>query len=118
MKVDFHWQGFEWIDCNDADNSVLSFFRAGKSSEDVMVVVVNATPVVREVMAWECPRRAHYKEVLNTDAKHYGRLRDECGQHRRAARGKRSAAGAPLFAVPDATSIGRDLLQARLRIVL
>src|SRR5438046_2191956 len=48
-QVDFHWQGFEWIDCNDGDNSVLSFIRHGKHhNEDLIVVVMNATPVVSE----------------------------------------------------------------------
>jgi 1,4-alpha-glucan branching enzyme len=70
--VDFDWRGFEWIDCNDGDNSVLSFLRNGKSPDDVMVVVLNATPVVREGYFVGVPRAGFYKEVLNTDAAHYG----------------------------------------------
>jgi len=71
-QVDFHWQGFEWIDCNDADNSVLSFLRKGKTEDDLIVVVTNATPVVREGYIVGVPRAGFYKEILNTDAAHYG----------------------------------------------
>jgi 1,4-alpha-glucan branching enzyme len=71
-QVDFDWQGFEWIDCNDGDNSVLSFLRRGKDADDFMVVVTNATPVVREGYIVGVPRAGFYKEVLNTDAAAYG----------------------------------------------
>ena len=71
-EVDFQWQGFEWIDCNDADNSVLSFLRKGKTADDLIVVVTNATPVVREGYIVGVPRAGFYKEILNTDAAYYG----------------------------------------------
>jgi 1,4-alpha-glucan branching enzyme len=71
-EVDFQWQGFEWIDCNDADNSVLSFLRKGKTADDLIVVVTNATPVVREGYIVGVPRAGFYKEILNTDAVYYG----------------------------------------------
>ena len=71
-QVDFDWRGFEWIDCNDADNSVFSFIRRGKKPEDVMIVVLNATPVVREGYRVGVPNPGYYKEVLNTDAARYG----------------------------------------------
>lgn len=71
-QVDFDWRGFEWIDCNDGDNSVLSFVRNGKTPDELLVVVLNATPVVREGYIVGVPRAGFYKEVLNTDASHYG----------------------------------------------
>jgi 1,4-alpha-glucan branching enzyme len=71
-QVDFDWHGFEWIDCNDSDDSVLSFIRKGKTADDLMVVVLNATPVVREGYIVGVPRDGFYKEVLNTDAGAYG----------------------------------------------
>jgi 1,4-alpha-glucan branching enzyme len=70
--VDFEWQGFDWIDCNDSDDSVLSFMRTGKNSDDLVVVVLNATPVVREGYIVGVPRAGYYKELLNTDAGAYG----------------------------------------------
>jgi 1,4-alpha-glucan branching enzyme len=71
-QVEFDWHGFEWIDANDADNSVLSFMRRGKNSEDLIVVVLNATPVVREGYRLGVPQPGYYREILNTDAAHYG----------------------------------------------
>jgi 1,4-alpha-glucan branching enzyme len=71
-QVDFDWRGFEWIDCNDADNSVFSFIRRGKKPEDVMIVVLNATPVVRSKYLVGVPHPGIYQEVLNTDSATYG----------------------------------------------
>jgi 1,4-alpha-glucan branching enzyme len=71
-QQDFDWQGFEWIDCNDADNSVLSFIRRAKNPEDFVVVVANFTPVVREVYRLGVPEPGFYAEILNTDAQSYG----------------------------------------------
>jgi len=71
-QVDFAWQGFEWLDANDADNSVVSFLRRGKSPNDLIVIAVNATPVVREGYLVGVPNAGYYQEVLNTDAGHYG----------------------------------------------
>ena len=71
-QVEFDWHGFEWIDANDADNSVLSFMRRGKNAEDLMVVVLNATPVVREGYRLGVPQPGYYREILNTDAAIYG----------------------------------------------
>jgi 1,4-alpha-glucan branching enzyme len=71
-QVDFDWRGFEWIDCNDADNSVFSFIRRGKKPEDVMIVVLNATPVVRSEYRLGVPEPGFYQEVLNTDSATYG----------------------------------------------
>jgi 1,4-alpha-glucan branching enzyme len=71
-QVDFNWQGFEWIDANDADNSVFAFARNGKKPEDLLIVILNATPVVREGYRVGVPQPGFYEEVLNTDASGYG----------------------------------------------
>ena len=71
-EVDFDWHGFEWIDCNDADNSTFSFVRHGKNPDDIIVVVMNATPVPRSGYRIGVPRPGFYQEVLNTDAGIYG----------------------------------------------
>src|SRR5262249_24498404 len=71
-EVEFDWHGFEWVDANDADNSVLSFIRRGKNPEDLIVIVVNATPVVREGYRLGVPQAGYYREILNPDAAHYG----------------------------------------------
>jgi 1,4-alpha-glucan branching enzyme len=71
-EVDFDWRGFEWLDCNDADNSVFSFLRRGKQPEDLFVVVLNATPVVRAGYRIGVPQAGFYQEALNTDSAIYG----------------------------------------------
>jgi 1,4-alpha-glucan branching enzyme len=71
-EVDFDWRGFDWLDCNDADNSVFSFIRRAKKPEDILVVVLNATPVVREGYRIGVPQAGFYSEALNTDAAIYG----------------------------------------------
>jgi 1,4-alpha-glucan branching enzyme len=71
-EVDFDWHGFEWLDCNDADASVLSFLRRARDPEDFLVVVANFTPVVRENYRVGVPEPGFYRELLNTDAAAYG----------------------------------------------
>jgi 1,4-alpha-glucan branching enzyme len=71
-EVDFDWHGFEWIDCHDADSSVLSFIRRAKNPDDFLVVVCNFTPVPRENYRVGVPLPGFYKELLNTDASVYG----------------------------------------------
>ena len=71
-EVDFDWHGFEWLDCNDADASVLSFVRRAKSPENFIVVVANCTPVLREDYHVGVPEPGFYREILNTDAEKFG----------------------------------------------
>jgi 1,4-alpha-glucan branching enzyme len=71
-EVDFDWQGFEWLDCNDADASVLSFVRRARDSKDFLIVVANFTPVLRENYRVAVPKPGRYREVLNSDAEAYG----------------------------------------------
>jgi 1,4-alpha-glucan branching enzyme len=71
-ELDNDWTGFEWIDCNDADSSVISFIRKGKRSDDVILVVANFTPVVRQNYRVGVPGGGFWKEVLNSDASQYG----------------------------------------------
>lgn len=64
--------GFAWIDCNDRDNSVISWMRRGHDPEDLVVVVMNFTPVVRDGYRLGVPKSGWYAEVLNTDSTYYG----------------------------------------------
>ncbi|MGC1480051.1 MAG: 1,4-alpha-glucan branching protein GlgB [Chthoniobacterales bacterium] len=68
---DDSYDGFEWIDFNDADNTVWSFMRKSKNG-DVIVFVVNATPIVRSQYRVGVNQTGFYEEVLNTDAENYG----------------------------------------------
>ncbi len=69
---DFDPGGFEWIDCTDADSSVLSLLRRGGRGDADLVVVLNFTPVARPNYRVGVPRGGAWEEVLNSDATPYG----------------------------------------------
>lgn len=71
-EIDFDWPGFEWIDCNDGDASVLTFLRRAKDGGNFVVVAANFTPVVREDYRVGVPKPGLYREVLNSDSSLYG----------------------------------------------
>jgi 1,4-alpha-glucan branching enzyme len=71
-ELDFDWAGFEWIDANDAEQSVLGFIRKGRSTDDLFLVVGNFTPVPRVNYRVGVPRGGVWKEMLNSDAEEYG----------------------------------------------
>jgi 1,4-alpha-glucan branching enzyme len=68
-RYDFEPQGFEWLDCNDTDQSVLSYLR--KSDNETLIVILNFTPVVRENYRIGVPHGGVYGEVLNSDSEFY-----------------------------------------------
>lgn len=63
---------FEWIDCHDADASVVSLLRMGRRDDAVVLIVCNFTPVVRRNYRIGAPRGGLWNEILNSDAKEYG----------------------------------------------
>ncbi|MHB8916327.1 MAG: 1,4-alpha-glucan branching protein GlgB [Thiobacillus sp.] len=69
---DFDPRGFRWIDCHDADQSVLSFLRQGQSAADQVIVLLNFTPVPRTGYRVGVPSAQLWREVLNTDSTFYG----------------------------------------------
>ncbi len=71
-EVDFEGSGFRWIDCNDSENSVVSFIRAARDEREFVVAVLNFTPVPREGYRIGVPEPGVYLEVLNSDADIYG----------------------------------------------
>jgi len=71
-QLDNDPQGFAWIDCNDRDNSVLSWIRRASDPGDFLVVVGSYTPVVRDDYRIGVPEGGFYRELLNTDSEWYG----------------------------------------------
>jgi len=71
-QVDFDPAGFQWIDCNDWEQSVVSFVRRARDGEDFVLFVSNFTPVPRHGYRLGVPREGFYRECLNTDAGLYG----------------------------------------------
>jgi 1,4-alpha-glucan branching enzyme len=64
--------GFEWIDCINADDSIISFIRKGSSTGSIVLAVGNFTPVPRYNYRVGVPRGGFWKELLNSDARDYG----------------------------------------------
>jgi 1,4-alpha-glucan branching enzyme len=71
-ELDVEQHGFEWIDLNDSSNSTISFIRKGKSTDDMILVVCNFTPVERSGYRVGVPRGGFWKEILNSNARRYG----------------------------------------------
>jgi len=72
FEVDFDPAGFEWIDCRDGQQSVVSFLRRAKNPDDFVVFVSNFTPVPRFGYRVGVPIGGYYRELLNSDAAIYG----------------------------------------------
>jgi 1,4-alpha-glucan branching enzyme len=63
-------EGFRWIDCEDRDNSVLSYMR--RDGDDYLVVLCNFTPVPREGYRIGVPDRGDFVRVLSSDDARFG----------------------------------------------
>lgn len=71
-QIDSNWQGFEWIDISDADNSLISFVRKGKKKGDFLVCILNFTPNVHHEYKFGVPEAVEYEVILNSDSEYYG----------------------------------------------
>jgi 1,4-alpha-glucan branching enzyme len=71
-QADYDHAGFWWIDCNDRENSILSFMRQTADGSKQLAVILNLTPVPRPNYRIGLPRAGKWKEVLNSDAGIYG----------------------------------------------
>ena len=69
--LDFTHEGFQWIDCHDADQSTLSYVRRARDGGFV-VVALNFTPVPRKHYRLGVPRAGTYRELFNSDSSYYG----------------------------------------------
>ncbi len=68
-QFDFESRGFEWLDCHDHEQSVLSFIR--KTDQDCVVSVFNFTPVTRANYRVAVPEAGSYKVIFNSDSEYY-----------------------------------------------
>jgi 1,4-alpha-glucan branching enzyme len=69
-RFDFEHQGFEWIDCHDAGQSVISYIR--RDGDRFVLVILNFTPVPRHGYRVGVPRAGRYREIHNSDSQYYG----------------------------------------------
>jgi 1,4-alpha-glucan branching enzyme len=71
-EIDNNWSGFEWLDVNNADESIVSLLRKGRDEHQTLLVVCNFTPVVRRNYRVGVPQEGCWRELLNSDASQYG----------------------------------------------
>ena len=69
-QFDFEPKGFEWVDCHDAPQSVLSYLR--RNGDEFALVVLNFTPVPRHNYRIGVPSAGTYQEIFNSDSQYYG----------------------------------------------
>ena len=70
-EVDFDPEGFEWIDCNDYENSTICYLRRARDPSNFLVVCCNFTPVVRNNYHIGVPEFTRYEEIFNSDSTYY-----------------------------------------------
>ena len=76
-EMDSSWEGFEWINADDAARSIFSFVRHSKDGKKNLLFVCNFTPVAREDYRVGVPKKKQYKLILNSDDKQYGGAGEE-----------------------------------------
>ena len=71
-ELDSSWEGFEWINANDAERSIFSFIRKSKDGKNNLLFVCNFTPVERPDYCVGVPEKKTYRLILNSDAAEFG----------------------------------------------
>lgn len=66
---DFDHHGFEWIDCHDVQQSIISYRRKNKHED--LFIILNFTPVTREHYRIGVPEAGDYTEIFNSDSAYY-----------------------------------------------
>ncbi len=79
-RHDFEQEGFTWLHCDDAAHSLLAFAR--RAGDDLVVVVLNFTPVPRNSYRVGVPLPGSYEVVVNSDSGYYGGSNAGTGGHR------------------------------------
>ena len=70
-QIDDSWDGFQWIQANDSDNSIVAFLRTDKRGNSLLCVT-NFTPVFHPQYRIGLPQMGTLTECFNTDRKEYG----------------------------------------------
>jgi 1,4-alpha-glucan branching enzyme len=71
-EIDDTYHGFEWIDLQDAESSIITFIRFARNREDFIVFACNFTPVPRSGYRIGVPKTGLYRELFNTDSELFG----------------------------------------------
>ncbi|MCX7714189.1 MAG: 1,4-alpha-glucan branching protein GlgB [Clostridia bacterium] len=89
-QIEDSWDGFSWINPEDAENSVLSYIRKGRAKGDFVVVVLNFTPVARRRYTLGVPSSGEYEIVLCSDSKKYGGATKAASKSYKAKKGEKN----------------------------
>lgn len=76
-SIDNDWSGFEWINADDTERSIYSFYRKDETGKNNILFVLNMTPVMREGYKVGVPKKKKYKLLLNSDEKRFGGFGNE-----------------------------------------
>ncbi len=71
-ELDGNPEGFEWINCNSANTSLLSYIRRGKKETDTLVVICNFTPIEHKAYKLGVPLGGRWQEIFSSDSSKYG----------------------------------------------
>ena len=71
-ELDHDPAGFEWVDANDSEHSVISLLRLDREGRESVLAIFNFTPVVRQNYRVGAPKSGFWREILNSDAAEYG----------------------------------------------
>lgn len=71
-ELDGNPDGFEWINCNSANTSLLSYIRRGKKETDTLVVICNFTPIEHKAYKLGVPLGGRWQEIFSSDSSKYG----------------------------------------------
>ena len=72
FETDCSSDGFEWIDCDDSEHSIIAFYRYSIDGSRRVVTLCNFTPLVHEAYTFQLKQSGSYKEIFNSDAAIYG----------------------------------------------
>ncbi|MBR3833193.1 MAG: 1,4-alpha-glucan branching protein GlgB [Lachnospiraceae bacterium] len=71
-EFDSNSEGFEWINCNNANASLLSYMRKGKKEEDTLVIICNFTPIAHKAYKLATPSGGSWQEIFSSDNSKFG----------------------------------------------
>ena len=71
-EIDFSQEGFEWIDTSDSEQSIISFLRKSKTTDEHVLVICNFTPIVHHHYKVDVPYPGLWKMMLNSDELRFG----------------------------------------------
>ena len=71
-EVDDSWEGFRWMDANNRENSMFSYARMNADKSEIILVILNMTPVSYPSFRVRVPIEGQYRLILNSDSPRYG----------------------------------------------